>query len=329
MKKTLLLLVCMSLLFAVSAQAQVLTGEADGFGGPIKVSVTVEDGKITAVTVDENSETPSIAEEALKAIPEAIVSANSADVDVVADATFTSEGIMNAVKAAMGEGPAEEAPAALPESDFYIGFGISNAGRIGPGKDDKDVQVYSFNQVYATVIFDKDGKIVQALVDQLEVATPNYDGASMPHFSGYPGQSYNYDENHDEKVDSVLEPTNDTYLEEINGWMTKRQRGTGYRMGSGTWSEQMDKFQEVFVGKTVEEVNAWFEKYCSSANGRPLQATSDKEGDADKYAKLTDEEKAMLADVTTSATMSLNDSHGNILAALQSAFDSRQPLNVK
>ena len=329
MKKVLLLLVSLSLLFALSAQAEVLTGEADGFMGPIKVSVTVEDGKITAVTVDENAETPSIAEEALKAIPEAIVAANSADVEAVAGATFTSEGIMQAVKVAMGAEVAAEEPAALPESDYYIGFGINNSGRIGPGKDDKDVQVYSFNQVYATVIFDKEGKIVQVVADQLEVATPNYDGASMPHFSGYPGQSYNYDENHDEKVDSVLEPTNDTYLEEINGWLTKRQRGTGYRMGTGTWAEQMDKFQEVFVGKTVEEVNAWFEKYCSAANGRPLQATSDKEGDADKYAKLTDEEKAMLADVTTAVTMSLNDSHGNILAALENAFENRVPLNMK
>jgi uncharacterized protein with FMN-binding domain len=56
----------------------VLTGEADGFGGPIKVSVTVEDGKITAVTVDENSETPSIAEEALKAMRVIFAAADSA-----------------------------------------------------------------------------------------------------------------------------------------------------------------------------------------------------------------------------------------------------------
>ena len=36
----------------------------------------------------------------------------------------------------------------------------------------------------------------------------------------------------------------------------------------------------------------------------------------DAVDALTDEEKAMLADVTSAATMSLNDSHGNIVAAI-------------
>ena len=39
---------------------------------------------------------------AFEQIPEAIVAANSPDVDVVAGATYTSNGIINAVKAAIG-----------------------------------------------------------------------------------------------------------------------------------------------------------------------------------------------------------------------------------
>ena len=72
--------------------------------------VTVEDVEfgdketytITSVTVVDNSETLSIASGALEQIPEAIVAANSPDVDVVAGATYTSNGIMNAVKDAIG-----------------------------------------------------------------------------------------------------------------------------------------------------------------------------------------------------------------------------------
>ena len=79
-----------------------LTGTADGFGGPITVEVAMDGDTITAVTVVSNSETPSIAAAALEQIPEAIVAANSADVDIVAGATFTSNGIINAVKAAIG-----------------------------------------------------------------------------------------------------------------------------------------------------------------------------------------------------------------------------------
>ena len=90
----------------------------------------------------------------------------------------------------------------------------------------------------------------------------------------------------------------------------------------------MDTFQQLFVGMTVDEVEEWFAKYCSDANGRPLQETSEGEGDAEKYAALTDEEKAMLADVTSSATMSLNDSHGDILSAIKDAYENRIDVNL-
>lgn len=328
MKKLLVSLTLVLVLLSAAALAEVKTGSADGFGGAVEVSVTVEDGKIVAVTVDKNDETPSIAGEALTLVPEAIVKKGTADVDVVAGATYTSKAIMEAVKIALGESEVK-AEEALPESDYYMGLGVSSMGRVGPGKDDKDVQVYSFNQVLASVVFDKEGKIVSAHIDQVEVATPNYDGVGMPHFTGFPGQSYNYDENHDEKVDSVREATKETFMEEIAGWATKRDRGDSYKMNTTTWAKEMDKYQEVFQGKTVEEVYAWFEKYCSSANGRPLTEKSDKEGDQEKWGKLTDEEKAMLADVTTTATMSLNDAHGNVLEALSKAFANRQPLNLK
>ena len=93
----------------------------------------------------------------------------------------------------------------------------------------------------------------------------------------------------------------------------------------GAAAEQKAKFelrQQLFVGKTVDEVEEWFAKYCSDANGRPLKESSSGEGDAEKYAALTDEEKAMLADVTSSATMSLNDSHGDILSAIRASFEN-------
>ena len=257
--------------------------------------------------------------------------------DIVSGATYTSKAIIKAVEYALNpelaaadkaaaEQPAE--PVVLEAAEAYIGFGLSNSGRIGPGKDDKEVPVYSFNQVFSQIVFDAEGKILFAKLDQLEVATPNYDGASMPHFSGFPGQSYNVDSDHDEKVDGVIEVTDDSYLAEIASWMTKRERGEGYKMGTGTWSSQMDAYEQLFVGKTVEEVKEWFAKYTSDRNGRPLKAGSENEQDKAKYDALSDEDKAVLADVTASATMSLNDSHGNILAALENAYETRRPVKA-
>ena len=81
-----------------------LTGTADGYIGPITVAVTMDGDKIASVEVLSNSETIEIAGGALEQIPKAIVEANSPDVDVVSGATYTSKGIMNAVKDALGQG---------------------------------------------------------------------------------------------------------------------------------------------------------------------------------------------------------------------------------
>jgi len=81
----------------------VYTGTAEGFGAPVKVEVTVANGAISQVVVLENDETPFIAENAIKQVPEAIVASQSWEVDVVSGATYTSKAIMAAVEAALTE----------------------------------------------------------------------------------------------------------------------------------------------------------------------------------------------------------------------------------
>ena len=322
----------------VAAETKTLTGVGKGFGGEVTVTVTLEGDKIVDVKVVGDKETKNIGTKAIEELPAKIVEAGSVNVDVVTGATITSNAIIyainNAIDPAAYPAPAEETPvaedpASIAAAEVYMGFGLHNTPRVGPGKDDTDVPVYSINQVFANVLFDGEGKILNLFIDQLEYATPNYDGESMPHFSGFPGQGgYNYDENHDAKVDGKTEDTEDNFVAEVKSWVTKRDRGEGYVMNTGTWSKQADTYQKLFVGKTVEEVEAWFAKFCSDVNGRPLKADSDKPEDQAKYSALTDDEKAELADVISTATMSLNDSHGNIVAAIKAAYDNRVPLEI-
>lgn len=68
----------------------------DGQEGPMTVKVTVADGKIAAVVVVENHETQAVAAAALEKVPQAIVDANSVDVDGVSGATLTSGRIKDA-----------------------------------------------------------------------------------------------------------------------------------------------------------------------------------------------------------------------------------------
>ena len=68
----LLLAACMC---ACSATAEELTGEAEGYGGPLKVAVTVTDGKISQVKVTSHQETEGVGTRAIDELPAAIVAA--------------------------------------------------------------------------------------------------------------------------------------------------------------------------------------------------------------------------------------------------------------
>jgi len=318
MRKLLPLALCLVMLLTACARAEELQGTANGYGGELTVSVRKNGNDIVGIEVIRHNETESVAGPALEKIPQEILAKNSTQgVDVVTGATLTSNAILEAVNNAVGT---PSAPAASTATATHMGLGTDFLGRIGPGTDDKNVPVYSYNVVMASALFDGEGRIVDIFIDQLEVATPNYDNATMPTFAGFPGQA---------GYGGAAENTEDTYLAQIAAWKTKRARGADYAMNSGTWSTQIDAFQRIFIGKTVDEVEQWFNMYCSDVNGRPLKADSAEEKDKTKYDALSQEDKDMLADVTTTATMSLNDSHGNILAAIRNAFDNRMPLSAE
>ena len=78
-------------------------GEANGFGGPIKVKVTMDGDKIAKIDVLSHGDTPGICDKAFAAIPQAIIDAQSTQVDVAAGATFSSQGIMAAVEDALSK----------------------------------------------------------------------------------------------------------------------------------------------------------------------------------------------------------------------------------
>ena len=120
MKKLVALLLSFCLLFGMlavaSADAETRTGAAQGFGSEVKVTVTVEDGKITALDVDDSGETYTLGgfdrAETVEKLIEAIVAAGTVDgVDTVAGATATQKAVLEAVGKALAEGT--EAPADL------------------------------------------------------------------------------------------------------------------------------------------------------------------------------------------------------------------------
>ncbi len=82
------------------------TGSAQGFGGDIKVKVTVSGQKITVIDITEASGEDEAYLSMAKDIISTMLDKQTADVDTVSGATYSSTGIKNAVTQAL-EGATE------------------------------------------------------------------------------------------------------------------------------------------------------------------------------------------------------------------------------
>lgn len=78
------------------------TGTAQGFVGPITVKVTVSGGKVTAITVTSSTDNEPYLSNA-KGVINKILNSQSTNVDVVSGATYSSNGIIGAVRNALSK----------------------------------------------------------------------------------------------------------------------------------------------------------------------------------------------------------------------------------
>ncbi len=108
-----LILTMALLLFSVGAYAEVLfvpgtyEAEAKGFGGTVKVTVTVSESEITGVTIEGASETPALGGVAVETMGPAIQKAQTPNVDALSGATVTSKAIIAAATEALEKAGAD------------------------------------------------------------------------------------------------------------------------------------------------------------------------------------------------------------------------------
>lgn len=87
---------------AASYKDGTYTGSAQGFVGPITVKVTVSGGKLSAITVTSSTDNEPYLSNA-KAVINKMLSSQSTNVDVVSGATYSSNGIIGAVRNALSK----------------------------------------------------------------------------------------------------------------------------------------------------------------------------------------------------------------------------------
>lgn len=76
-------------------------GTGSGFNGNISVKVTIESNSITNIVVTDTVDDEPFIDKAINGIFEAVIEVQSAEVDTVSGATFSSKGLISAVKDAL------------------------------------------------------------------------------------------------------------------------------------------------------------------------------------------------------------------------------------
>ena len=134
MKKLISLLLCTALLACCgSALAETFSASEAGFGGDVTVNLTVEDGKLSEVTIEGVGETAELGGAAMPVLADEILAAASPYVDAVAGASVTSAAVIAAAEKAFAEaGLAVEKPEEVRGEDetasadvVVIGMGAS------------------------------------------------------------------------------------------------------------------------------------------------------------------------------------------------------------
>lgn len=123
-------------------------GTGTGFAGKIKVAVTVKDKQITAIEIVENEADDDAFFSRAKGVIDKIISGQTLDVDVVSGATYSSNGIISAVKNALTGAADSGTPAST--SAGSSGGSSSPAGGSSSVSTVQDASAYADGTYYGT-----------------------------------------------------------------------------------------------------------------------------------------------------------------------------------
>ena len=139
------------------------TGSADGFGGAVTATLTVDaNGTVTDCKLEGAQETESIGGAALEELSKQVVAANGPAIDGVAGATVTTKAVRKAVAAALGE------PAAIVPVEGGIQIGQAYAAAHG---------TKCFTEAVAVV---KDDVILAAYLDDFQFTSADAGVTAVP-----------------------------------------------------------------------------------------------------------------------------------------------------
>lgn len=220
-----------------AAKAETLTGSAEGFGGEVTVTLTMEDGKITACSIKGEDETPDIGGKALADLEKQLVDANGIEIDGVSGATVTSKAVKAAAAKALGmeieetEEETKESETAAPPELVEIdgGLQIGQAYAAAHGTD-------CFAEAVAVI---QDDVIIAAYLDEFQFIDSSNGVVGVPNSDSDFAEGY---------ADSLVLCSKRENSEYYSALMTE------YAKSTISIDANFDAIQSFAVGKTIDEL---------------------------------------------------------------------------
>ena len=123
------------------------TGEAQGFGGPVTVTITVDANNITDVKIEGAAETDTVGGAALEPLAQQIKDAQSAEIDGVSGATFTSDGVKAALALALAQAKGEKVEPVATAAEIPDGTYTGKAPSFGVMKEMELAVTFQNNKI--------------------------------------------------------------------------------------------------------------------------------------------------------------------------------------
>ncbi len=266
------------------------TATEKGMGGDVTVQITFDSNKITDVKVTGDDETPGIGSLAVEQLPDLILEAQSADVDVISSATITSTAILNATASCIAKatGASEESDeeTLTDETADIIVIGAGGAGlsaAVSAGQNGSSVIVLEANGIIGGSTIRSGGHIL--VFDENINATMERNDETLQKYLDYNADDFG------EWGDTLT-----TLQQQIQEYLESDQEGRfdsvemalidHYLKGQGTDKEGNEVTLDFDLTKTAFEnanaLNAWLcdsgmelqDKMYNAHGGTPVDGSS-------------------------------------------------------
>ncbi len=266
------------------------TATEKGMGGDVTVEITFDSNKITEVKITGDDETPGIGTLAIEQLPDVILEAQSADVDVISSATVTSTAILNATATCIVQatGTSEESSddALTDETADVIVIGAGGAGlsaAASAGQNGSSVIVLEANGIIGGSTIRSGGHIL--VFDENINATMERNDESLQKYLDYNKEDFG------EWSETLV-----TLQQQIEDYLESNQEGRfdsvemalidHYLKGQGTDKEGNEVTLDFDLTKTAfenaNELNAWLcesgmeiqDKMYNAHGGTPVDGSS-------------------------------------------------------